>query len=356
VNWATKIITVPQAYLTHITGAYYTLDVNQFRLDLKNLEDGEEGMIYPDTHRHNTEVTVGGITLARTVEIINDYTVTFEDGQYVVRVVDEKGDTRIGDSSGTPMTIAQLVTEMKSGFLELKKKLGDKKHKPRVYVEEWHMNPTAAGNWVTDLIEVSQGQAMLRKGERSRQISLQEIQAFDPQVIIISLCGFKNNVNKRLVTERPGWQELSAVKNDKVFVIDDSLLNRPGPRLVEGAEKISEIMHPEVMKLKRIKQSDKIKQISAEYKPNWVQDPVGYFLVKLDRERKKIQLGFCREKNIVEVKIEANNSRALVQEVIKQRLISRFDHAAYLGRELFKAEIALKTGNPYTQDNPLILK
>jgi len=42
--------------------------------------------------------------------------------------------------------------------------------------------------------------------------------------------------------------------------------------------------------------------------------------------------------------------------VIKNKLISRFDHAAYLGRELFKAEIALAKGLPYTQDSPLILK
>lgn len=84
VNWATKIITVPQSYLAPLGGSYYELDVDKFRLDLKDLEDNELGMVFPDTHRHNTEVTMGGITLARTVEIINGYTVTFQDGQYVV--------------------------------------------------------------------------------------------------------------------------------------------------------------------------------------------------------------------------------------------------------------------------------
>lgn len=84
INWETKIITIPQTYLTHITGVYYRLNVDDFRLTLKDIEDSEDGIIFPDTHRHNTEVTIGGITLARTVEIINDYTVTFEDGQYAV--------------------------------------------------------------------------------------------------------------------------------------------------------------------------------------------------------------------------------------------------------------------------------
>jgi hypothetical protein len=62
------------------------LDTNQFRLDLKALEDDEAGMPFPDTHRHNTEVTVVGVTYARVIEIINDYSITFEDGQYSVRL------------------------------------------------------------------------------------------------------------------------------------------------------------------------------------------------------------------------------------------------------------------------------
>jgi len=43
-------------------------------------------MAFPDTHKHNTEVTLAGMTLARTVEIINGYTITFEDGQYAVNL------------------------------------------------------------------------------------------------------------------------------------------------------------------------------------------------------------------------------------------------------------------------------
>lgn len=87
INWGTKVIYVPKSDLTLISGSLYELDVNQFRLDLKNLEDTEEGMAAPTTHNHNKEVTLAGTTYARAVEIINGYTVTFEDGQYTVRCV-----------------------------------------------------------------------------------------------------------------------------------------------------------------------------------------------------------------------------------------------------------------------------
>lgn len=87
VNWATGVISIPKADLTALGGGLYELDLNAFRLALKMLEDDEAGMSFPRTHNHNGEVTVGGVTLARVIEIINGYTITFEDGQYAVRLV-----------------------------------------------------------------------------------------------------------------------------------------------------------------------------------------------------------------------------------------------------------------------------
>jgi hypothetical protein len=84
VNWGTKVINIPQSYLTPLGGSVYELDLDAFRLDLKDLEDDAEGMPFADTHMHNTEVTFSGVTLARVILIINGYTVTFEDGQYAV--------------------------------------------------------------------------------------------------------------------------------------------------------------------------------------------------------------------------------------------------------------------------------
>lgn len=84
INWLTKVITIPIIDLTHDSGTLYLLNTNDLRKWLKDIEDSEEGIAYLDTHRHNTEVTVAGITYARTIEIINGYSITFEDGQYSV--------------------------------------------------------------------------------------------------------------------------------------------------------------------------------------------------------------------------------------------------------------------------------
>lgn len=86
VNWLTKVINVPQADLTPLGGTKYEYDVDEFRLALKALEAGAEGMPFLDTHEHTTEKVLSGVTYARFVEIINGYTVEFEDGQYEVQL------------------------------------------------------------------------------------------------------------------------------------------------------------------------------------------------------------------------------------------------------------------------------
>ena len=89
INWATQVITVPQADLTLISGSLYELDVDAFRLALKDIEDSEEGMAHPRTHNHSTQVTLSGVTYARVFEMVNGYTITFQDTgtPYTVRCV-----------------------------------------------------------------------------------------------------------------------------------------------------------------------------------------------------------------------------------------------------------------------------
>jgi hypothetical protein len=95
IDWATKIITIPISFLTLISGgggagSLYELDVNAFRLALKDIEDSD-GMPFLDTHRHNSEVVLSGVTYARSFEVVNGYTVTFEElgggAHYTVRCV-----------------------------------------------------------------------------------------------------------------------------------------------------------------------------------------------------------------------------------------------------------------------------
>ena len=90
IDWGNKIINVPRLDLQLVQSSpteVRQLDINAFRQTLNDLQDDPVGMAYDTTHRHVQPITVGGVTLARVVEIINGYTLTFEDGQYAVNLV-----------------------------------------------------------------------------------------------------------------------------------------------------------------------------------------------------------------------------------------------------------------------------
>lgn len=110
----------------------------------------------------------------------------------------------------------------------------------RVYCEEWHEPPMVSGNWVPDIVSLLGGEYLIDGGERSRRVSTAEVQRFDPEYVFIHLCGFGDSAETTYVTERDGWQEITAVENGNVYVLDDSLLNRPGPRLVDGMRELQE--------------------------------------------------------------------------------------------------------------------
>jgi hypothetical protein len=89
VDWKNYIIRVPKADMMLVQSSpieVRELNLNNFRLTLKGIEDNEDGINFPTTHNHYPAITVGGVQLARVVEILSPYTVTFEDGQYAVNL------------------------------------------------------------------------------------------------------------------------------------------------------------------------------------------------------------------------------------------------------------------------------
>lgn len=100
------------------------------------------------------------------------------------------------------------------------------------------------------------------------------------------------------------------------------------------------------------------KSVFAEYEDSkeFVVDSEGYFLIRLDRKNKNIEVAFCNEKNNVILKVIGKKPIDIYQTILnKENLPIRKDHAAYLGRELEKAYIALTYNLEYIQDDELDL-
>jgi len=90
IDWGTRIIYVFKTDMTLVQASpieVYDLNLDTFRLALKDAEDNEDGISYPTTHNHTSDYVVSGIVFAPVIEMINHYTVTFEDAAYVVNLV-----------------------------------------------------------------------------------------------------------------------------------------------------------------------------------------------------------------------------------------------------------------------------
>jgi hypothetical protein len=98
VDHVTRIISIPRADLSLIQSSpteIRQLNLQTFHEILRNIEDGVVGVVFDDTHNYAAPVEVGGVILAAVIEIINDHTVTFEDGQYAVNLVGSN--SNVGD-------------------------------------------------------------------------------------------------------------------------------------------------------------------------------------------------------------------------------------------------------------------
>jgi iron complex transport system substrate-binding protein len=162
---------------------------------------------------------------------------------------------RIANALDVPQRAEQLKKELKARIEAIKKTAADYLagggKQATVAVIEWIEPLMAAGNWMPELVEIAGGINLFGEaGKHSPWMTVEELVERDPDIVIVTPCGFDN---KRTLTEMhllekiPGYQNLKAVKNKRVYVADgNQYFNRPGPRLVESLEIMAEILYPAI--------------------------------------------------------------------------------------------------------------
>jgi len=123
---------------------------------------------------------------------------------------------------------------------------------PPVSVEllEWVDPPFVSGHWIADLLEMAGGSVALGKsGEASRRATWCELAEADPEVILLSPCGFsleRAEADIPTLMARPEWRGLRAVRNGRVALVDgNQFFSRPGPRLRESLRIAAAMIDPE---------------------------------------------------------------------------------------------------------------
>lgn len=158
---------------------------------------------------------------------------------------------RVGTALGVNEKSELLVDKIKSAMAEINKKASAAAQKPRVVLIEWIDPLMAAGNWMPELVELAGGKNILGEaGKHSPVMSWKEVTDADPDVLIITPCGFNIEATLEempLLTSKQGWSELRALQEGRVYVADgNQYFNRPGPRVLESLEILAEILHPDL--------------------------------------------------------------------------------------------------------------
>ncbi|MBI4090234.1 MAG: ABC transporter substrate-binding protein [Candidatus Kerfeldbacteria bacterium] len=111
-----------------------------------------------------------------------------------------------------------------------------------VYVEEWMHPPSVSGNWVPEMLRLAGGRGLATNSAPSYPVTLGDVRAFNPDLMVVSWCNTKGKPNLNAVYARPGWAALPVIQARRVHAIDDSLLNRPGPRLSLGLAVLQQVI------------------------------------------------------------------------------------------------------------------
>jgi len=146
-----------------------------------------------------------------------------------------------------------LVAQMHTRMDAITARAGALATRPSFACIEWIEPMMSAGNWMPELAAMAGGENLFgRAGEHSPWLKFEELAAADPEVIMISPCGFdipRTLTELPTLTRDPRWSTLRAVRERRVFAADgNQYFNRPGPRLIESLEILAELLHPEAFR------------------------------------------------------------------------------------------------------------
>jgi len=164
----------------------------------------------------------------------------------------------LGVATGRTQEADRLVAECKARIEMLSRKTATATSRPRVFCMEWLDPVYASGHWVPELVAMAGGVDEIgREGGESVRVAWKDIAAWAPEVLVIMPCGFNLQQTMKQIWSvfgpygsRAGGShffDLPAVRDGRVYAVDaNSYFARPGPRVVEGAELLAQLIHPDL--------------------------------------------------------------------------------------------------------------
>jgi iron complex transport system substrate-binding protein len=131
-----------------------------------------------------------------------------------------------------------LLRKMRAGFADVAReaRLRGALRRVRVYCEAWPKPRISSPPWVAELVEIAGGKMAVGAGS---QVTDEEVARAAPELIVLAWAATGGRAKVSSALRNPAWRDVPAVRNGRVVVIRDELLNTPGPPLVEGARELA---------------------------------------------------------------------------------------------------------------------
>ena len=139
-----------------------------------------------------------------------------------------------------------LASRMEAGLAEIRASAAGFTRRPRVFFEEWDQPLISGIRWVEELVEIAGGDPVFPELRdkalgKDRIVDPALVIERNPDVIIASWCG--KAMKKRTIVERPGWDRIAAVRDDRIHEIKSTYILQPGPAsLTEGVRQLHDII------------------------------------------------------------------------------------------------------------------
>jgi iron complex transport system substrate-binding protein len=156
---------------------------------------------------------------------------------------------KVGDLTGTSAQAGDIVADMNQRANNIARRLNEMENqgrsRPRVFYEIFYENSVwtaGSDSIISDLIRLAGGENI---GDADAsdyyEFSVERLISENPQVYLV---GSGSMFDPGDITQRSGWERMDAVKNGRVYVIDENLVYRTGPRLIDGLEAINAALYP----------------------------------------------------------------------------------------------------------------
>jgi len=155
----------------------------------------------------------------------------------------------LGEATGRSETAEALIADGRARLAKIEAATRALVSRPRVFCLEW-MDPVyCCGHWVPEMVRIAGGFDNLgREGADSVRVPWKDVVEWKPEVLVVMPCGFdleKTVDEAQRLTAYPGWDDLPAVRDGRVYAVDaNSYFARPGPRVVAGTELLAHLLHP----------------------------------------------------------------------------------------------------------------